>query len=189
MRSPVWFVVAGLIALAGFVGAALYLMPRLGAAEAGLMRVVVPGTALLVFDKPGPYMIYHEKKSTVDGRYYASENVDGLGLALTAEATGAPVKLDEPKTSMSYTFGNRSGSSIYAFTLEQPGRYRLASNLAGGRGDAKAVLAIGQGTFGAMVRTIFGAIAIVFAGLGVAGAIVFVVVWQRSKAARPAATT
>ena len=165
MRSPVWFVVAGLIALAGFVGAALYLMPRLGAAEAGLMRVVVPGTALLVFDKPGPYMIYHEKKSTVDGRYYASENVDGLGLALAAEATGAPVKLEEPSTSMSYTFGNRSGSSIYAFTLEQPGRYRLVSNLAGGRGDAKAVLAIGQGTFGALVRTIFGAIAIVFAGL------------------------
>jgi hypothetical protein len=189
MRSPVWFVVAGLIALAGFVGAALYLMPRLGAAEAGMMRVVVPGTAQLMLDKPGTYTIYHEKKSTVDGRYYASENVDGLGLALAAEATGAPVKLDEPKTSTSYTIGNRSGSSIYAFTLDQPGRYRLTSTLAGGRGDAKAVLAIDQGTFGAMVRTIFGAIAIVFAGLGVAGAIVFAVVWQRSKAARPAATT
>ena len=99
------------------------------------------------------------------------------------------MKLVEPKTSTSYTIGNRSGSSIYAFTLDQPGRYRLASNLAGGRGDAKAVLAIDQGMFSAMVRTIFGAIAIAFAGLGVAGALVFVVVWQRSKAARPAATS
>ena len=189
MRSPLWFVVAGLIALAGFVGAALYLMPRIAAAEAGMTRIVVPGTALLVLDKPGPYIIYHEKKSTVDGRYYASENVDGLSLGLTAEATGAQVKLVEPATSTSYTIGNRSGSSIYAFTLDQPGRYRLTSNLAGGRSDAKAVLAIGQGTFGALVRTIFGAIAIVFAGLGVAGAIIFVVVWQRSKAARPAAKT
>jgi hypothetical protein len=28
MRSPLWFVVAGLIALAGFAGAMFYLMPR-----------------------------------------------------------------------------------------------------------------------------------------------------------------
>jgi hypothetical protein len=57
-----------------------------------------------------------------------------------------------------------------------------------GRGDAKAVLAIEQGTFSAIVRTIFGAMGIAFGGLGVAGAIVFVVLWQRSKAAKPVAT-
>ena len=28
MRSPLWFVVAGVIAVAGVVGAAFYLMPR-----------------------------------------------------------------------------------------------------------------------------------------------------------------
>src|ERR1700716_2463427 len=112
MRSPVWFVVAAVIAVAGFAGAVLYLMPRLAAADARMMRVVVPGNAMLVFDKPGPYVIYHEKKSTVDGRYYASENVDGLSLGLTADATGARVKLVEPKTSTSYTIGNRSGTSI-----------------------------------------------------------------------------
>ena len=109
------------------------------------------------------------------------ENVRGADCFIV-QATGAPVRLDEPKTGTSYSIGNRSGSSIYAFTLDQPGRYRLAANLAGGSGDAKAVLAIGQGTFGAMVRTIFGALAISFAGLGVAGAIVFTVLWQRSKA-------
>jgi hypothetical protein len=188
MRSPVWFVVAAVIAVAGFAGAVFYLMPRLAAADARMTRVVVPGNAMLVFDKPGPYMIYHEKKSTVDGRYYASDNVDGLSLGLTADATGAQVKLVEPKFTTSYTIGNRSGTSIYDFTLDQPGRYRLATNLAGGRGDAKAVLAIDQGMVGAMLATIVGAIAISFAGLGVAGAIVFTVLWQRSKAAKSVAT-
>ena len=106
-----------------------------------------------------------------------------------ADATGARVKLVEPTTSTSYTIGNRSGTSIYAFTLDQPGRYRLAANLAGGRGDAKAVLAIEQGMVGALLGTIFGAIGIAFAGLGVAGAIVFAVVWQRTKASKRAATT
>ena len=175
MRSPVWFVVAAVIAVAGFAGAVFYLMPRLVAADARMMRAVVPGNAMLVFDKPGPYMIYHEKKSTVDGRYYASDNVDGLSLGLTADATGARVTLVEPKIATSYTVGNRSGSSIYAFTLGQPGRYRLAANLASGRGDPKAVLAIEQGMFGALLSTIF-------------GAIVFAVLWQRSKAAKSVAT-
>lgn len=188
MRSPVWFVVAGLIVVASFAGSALYLLPRIAAADSRMMRVVVPGDAVLVFDKPGPYMIYHEKKSTVDGRYYASDTVDGLSLGLTADATGAPVKLVEPKGDTSYTIGNRSGTSIYAFTLDQPGRYRLSANLATGRGDPKAVLAIEQGMFADMVRVIFGAIAIALAGLGAAGAIVFVVLWQRSKAAKPVAT-
>jgi hypothetical protein len=186
MRSPIWFVFAAVIAVAGFAGAVLYLMPRLAAADARMMRVVVPGNAMLVFDKGGPYMIYHEKKSTVDGRYYASDNVDGLSLGLTADATGARVKLVEPTTTTSYTIGNRSGTSIYAFTLDQPGRYRLAANLVSGRGDPKAVLAIEQGMFGALLSTIFGTIGIAFAGLGVAGAIVFTVLWQRSKAKRVA---
>jgi drug/metabolite transporter (DMT)-like permease len=64
MRSPLWFVVAGLIALAGFAGALFYLMPRLAVADAQMMRVVVPGSAVLTLDKPGSYTIYHEKKST-----------------------------------------------------------------------------------------------------------------------------
>jgi hypothetical protein len=188
MRSWIWFVVAGAIAVAGFAGALFHLMPRLAAADAGTMRVVVPGNALLVFDKPGHYTIYHEKKSTVDGRYYASDKVDGLALGLTADATGAPVRLVEPTTTTSYEIGNRSGTSLYAFTLDQPGRYRLAANLASGRGDPKAVLAIGQGLFGNLMRAILGALAIAFGGLGIGGAIVFAVLWQRSKAAQAKAT-
>ena len=51
MRSPLWFVVAGLIALAGFAGALLYVMPRLTRSTSGMIRVVVPGSAVLTLDK------------------------------------------------------------------------------------------------------------------------------------------
>ena len=51
--AQLWFVVAGLIALAGFAGALFYLMPRLGAADARMIRVVVPGSAVLTLDKAG----------------------------------------------------------------------------------------------------------------------------------------
>ena len=53
MRSPLWFVVAGLIALAGFAGALFYVMPRLGAVDERMIRVVVPGNAVLTLDKAG----------------------------------------------------------------------------------------------------------------------------------------
>ncbi|MDP1749453.1 MAG: hypothetical protein Q8L22_08345 [Reyranella sp.] len=182
MRSPLWFVVAGLIALAGFGGAVLYVMPRLETVDAQVMRVVVPGSAVLALDKPGTYTIYHEQRSFVDGQYHASDSVGGLRVGLTAEATGAVVKLTEPSGSSSYSIGNRKGTSILVFTIDQPGRYRLTASLANGRAEPKAVLAVEQGMMAVLFGLIFGTLAITFGGLGVAGAIVAVTIWQRSKA-------
>jgi hypothetical protein len=185
MRSPLWFVVAGLIALASLAGALLYVVPRLTAVDERLTRVVVPGSAVLTLDKPGSYTIYHEKKSTVDGRYYASETVSGLRLRLIDEATGTAVKLTEPAVASTYAIGNKSGSSIFAFVIDRPGRYRLATDLADGRSEPKAVLAVELGMLGEMFSLIFGTMAIAFAGMGIAGAIVLVVLWRRSKAVEP----
>jgi hypothetical protein len=177
MRSPLWFVVAGVIAIAGFVAAGLYLWPRLGSIDAGMIRVVVPGNATLDLGKAGTYTIFHEKQSVVDGRFYASDSVSGLRVDVIAEATGAPVRL-EPATSTSYSMGSRQGTSIFAFTVEQPGRYRMTTNLAGGQ----AVLAIGQGMLGTMFALVGGTIAIAFAGLALAGIIVALTIWRRMKA-------
>jgi hypothetical protein len=176
MRSPLWFVAAGLIAVASFVCAGLYLWPRLGSVDAGLIRVVVPGNAIVTLDKPGTYTIFHEKQSVVDGKYYASDTVTGLRVELAAEA-GGPVRVVEPSTGTSYSVGNRKGESIFAFTIDQPGRYRLTTSMTGGQ----AVLAIGQGMFGAIFQLVGGTIAIVFGGLAIAGIIVGLTIWQRSK--------
>jgi hypothetical protein len=178
MRSPLWFVVAGLIAIAGFGAAGLYLWPRLGSLEAGMIRVVVPGSATIALDKAGTYTIFHEKQSVVDGRYYASDSVAGLRVELAAEAGGAPLRIIPPVTSTSYSMGGRKGEAIFIFTVDRPGRYRMVTEVTGGQ----AVLAIGQGTFGAIFTMIAGAIAIAFAGLALAGIIVALAIWRRSKA-------
>jgi hypothetical protein len=177
LRSPLWFIVAGAVAIAGFVAAALYVLPRVGSIDEGLIRVVVPGNGILVLDKPGTYTIFHEKRSVVDGQFYASEAVPGLRVELVSDPGGAPVRVVEPLTSTSYSIGNREGASIFAFTVDQPGHYRLTTRMASGR----AVLAIGQGTFGAIFALVGGGLAIAFAGLAVAGIIVALALWQRSK--------
>ena len=84
-----------------------------------------------------------------------------------------------------YAIGNKSGSSIFAFVIDRPGRYRLATDLADGRSEPKAVLAVEFGMLGEMFSLIFGTMAIAFAGMGIAGAIVLVVLWRRSKAVEP----
>jgi len=176
MRSPLWFVVAGLIAIAGFVAAWLYLWPRLGAVDEGMIRVVVPGSATLDLVKPGKYTIFHERQSVVDGQFYASDSVAGLRVGLIAEGTNAPVRI-EPGTSTSYSMGSRQGSSIFAFTIDRPGRYRLTTSLTNGQ----AVLAIGQGMVGAIFSMVGMTIAIAFGGVAIAGIIAGLTIWQRMK--------
>ena len=121
-----WFVVAGVIALAGLVAAALYARPRLGALDEGTTRIVAPGTATLVLDKPGHYTIFHERRSLVDGRYYASDSVDGLRVTLVAEGSGAPIELGQPKMSSSYEIGSREGRSFLDFDIAQPGNHEVS---------------------------------------------------------------
>ncbi len=175
-------VAAGLIVLATFGGAALYLMLRLDAMDAHLTRVVVPGSKVVTFNKPGRYTLYQEQRSFVDGQYYASESIEGMRFALVSEATGTTVKLAEPAGSSSYSIGNRKGTSILVFTIDQPGRYRLTAGLANGRTEPKAVLAVEQGMMAALFQLILGTMAIVFCGLGLAGVVVVVTLWQRTKA-------
>jgi len=187
MRSRLWYVVACVIALAGLVAAALYVVPRIGTVDQGAMRLVMPGSAVLALDTPGSYTIFHERRSVVDGRYYASDSVDGLKVTL-ADPRGAPVALAEPTMSTSYQMGNREGRAMLAFEVAEPGRYRLTASLASGGAEPKVVLAVSQGLVGGIFQLVFRTLGIAFAGLGIAGVLVAVVAWRRSKAvAKPAA--
>jgi len=187
MRSRLWYVVACVIALAGLVAAALYVVPRIGTVDQGAMRLVMPGSAVLALDTPGSYTIFHERRSVVDGRYYASDSVDGLKVTL-ADPRGAPVALAEPTMSTSYQMGNREGRAMLAFEVAEPGRYRLTASLASGGAEPKVVLAVSQGLVGGIIQLVFKTLGIVFGSLGIAGLIVAVVAVRRSKMAATPAT-
>jgi hypothetical protein len=182
VRSPLWFVVAGVIALASLAAAALYLMPRLATLDQGTVRVVVPGSTVLTLDQPGRYAIFHELRSVVDGRAYESTSVDGLRVTLVAEAGGAPVALVPPNMSSEYEIGSRVGRSFLAFDIDRPGRFRLSASLANGAAEPKLVLAISRGLIGGMFALILVTLGIAFTGVGLAGLLVLFVVRQRLKA-------
>lgn len=183
MRSPLWFVLAGIIAVAGFVAAGFHVFSGVGAVEDRVMQVVMPGSAVLNLGQPGTYTIYHETRSVVDGKLYASSSVGGLSVSVRAPG-GAEVPLVPSSGGVTYKFGSREGRSIFSFTVTAPGEYRITGTLPDGRSEPKVVLAVESGLMGGMMRMIGGALGLAFGGLAIAGILVIITAWQRSKAKR-----
>ena len=169
MKSPLWFVVAALVAIGGIAGAVLDLLPRLAAVASSLIEVTMPGSRSLTLKEPGTYTIYRETPAA------------GLRLTL-ASPSGAAVPLQASNGNSTYSMGNRDGTSIFTFTVTEPGTYRLTGTLPDGRSEPKVVLGVEHGLLARMFQAILRAVAIAFAGFAVAGIIVGVTIWQRMKA-------
>lgn len=184
MRSPLWFVLAGVIAVAGFVVAGFHVFSGLGAIENRLTQVVMPGSAVLNLKEPGTYTIYHERErqSVVDGRFHSGTGIGSLRLSM--RGPGGDVQLVPNSGAATYTFGNREGRSIYSFSVTTPGEYRMSGALPDGRSEPKVTLAVESGLIGDMARMIGGAIGMAFGGLAIAGILVIVTLLQRQKAKR-----
>jgi hypothetical protein len=185
VRHWIWFVVAGLIAIAGFGASAFYMVPRISHLDALMTRVVVPGNTEFALDEVGSYTVYHDRGGFVEGQYYGPELALGLKVELVDKATGTPVRLVS-STGSSYSTGDHKGTSILAFTIDHPGRYRLEATLPNGRTEPKTVLAIDRGMMWALFKLIAGTMAIGFGGLAIAGVVVGLTIWPRSKAAKTA---
>jgi len=108
-----------------------------------------------------------------------------LECVLRSNQTGIEVKLVSPKGQSTYSFGNRSGISIYKFIIEQPGKYQFSSRYATGQNNPEIVLAIDHEFSANLWRMI----AYVFAGVGillvclVSAVVIWVIVmFKREKA-------
>jgi hypothetical protein len=191
MRSPLWFAVAGIVAIGGFVCGGFYMAPRLAHMIPDLERVVLPGSKSLTLDRAGAYTLYFENKSFADGTYYVSDLPAGVQISLTAETTGEQVKLGDPRNGWSYSMNSRSGKALAGFVIDQPGRYRLSATLSSGRVAAPFVLAVGYGSmkdsFARISQALGGFFVFSFGGIAIGGTIAGVTLWQRMKA-KPART-
>jgi hypothetical protein len=185
MPGRYWYVVAILIWLGGMAAAGLFLWSRLAGWEAGLTRVIVPGSAVLDLAETGSYTIFHESHGVIDGRIYAAENISGLRVQLRPEPSGEPVPLTKSGSSR-YSINEHRGYAVLAFELPAPGRYRLLAGYDDGRTEPKTVLAVGQGFVARLVTTILTCVAI---GLGsaAAGIAIWIVVFLKRRRAKIAA--
>jgi membrane associated rhomboid family serine protease len=141
---------------------------------------------MLTLSEPGSYTIYHEPESVIDGKLYASQNIDGLRVAV-AEEGGEQVAVTTPTMTARYSIGGRSGVSVLAFEIARPGRSRLIAAYSGGRTEPAAVLTVGHGFFVKLLATILGAISAAAAGFVGGLVIALVTYFQRRRMRRAAA--
>lgn len=180
-----WYVIAAIVALAGWVAMAVFLASRLGDSTGGMMRVLVPGQTDLMLKEAGTYTIYHEYESAFEGRVYHVPSVSGLTITLRARPSGEEVPLRSAMNTR-YRVGSTAGRSLFDFEVRAPGAYQISATYRGGRKEPQTVLAIDRGFVGSLVLTILGAVAMAFAGTGAAIAIAVMVFVKRRRARRGA---
>jgi len=178
---------AGIIFISGWVFFAIFLFKNLSRIPEKLQQVVVPGKTQITLATPGSYTIFHEHHSVVGSRVYATAgNISGLECRLVSRATGAEIPLSPTLASETYNLGNRSGVAILEFKIDQPGVYDFWTGYGNGAEGPQTVLAIGQGFVTALLTTVFGSLAIVFGGIGLATAIAVYTAVKRHQALKRA---
>ena len=106
---------------------ALFVTGFLGVNQTRL-RVRVPGETILRFDTPGNYTIFHEYRGFLGEESFDSAPLlRGIGCELTSESSGERISLEPVGPDQSYTARRRKGVSIFKFTLEYPGEYRIGT--------------------------------------------------------------
>ncbi|MBL8673949.1 MAG: hypothetical protein IPK81_12270 [Rhodospirillales bacterium] len=186
MPGRIWYFVAAAIFVASIAGAVWIAIARTGGMTAGLTQIVVPGGATLELKTPGTYTIFHERTSQVDGRVYESTGISGMRVAVRSVATGKSLVVRSPSGSSTYNFGGRSGRSVLAFDVDQPGAYELTAGYDDGRREPRTVLAVGSGFLGALFATIALSMGIAFAGIAAALLIAIITLLRRRRALRAA---
>jgi len=179
-RAPgrFWYLVAIAIFIVGMALMAVFLITRLTAFDAALVRFVVPGEHTVTLDE-GRHTIFHETHSVIDGKVYSSASLGGLTVIVTGPG-GSPVALT-PSGSGHYSMGSRSGVAVFDFTAESTGGYVVAGSYPDG-GGPQTVLAVGPTFSSTIVLTVLGSLGIAFGGALIATGLVVLVLVKRRRA-------
>jgi hypothetical protein len=185
IRPGRWYYgLAFLILVLGGVVFGLSLAAGIQGVAGNLQRMVMPRSYFITLPEAGKYTIFHEYRSSVAGKVFATNNVDlsDMRVSLVAKATGEQVRLVPPSTSYSYSSGV-SGTSMMEFDIRKPGIYQFSAWYARGAGP-EVVFAIGRGFGDRVWGTVAQSLAILLAAVGLSILTALVVFFKRRKAGR-----
>lgn len=187
--SRSYYAVAAVVLIGGIALFIYVLLKGISAVPSKVKQVVAPGKAELTLSTPGDYTIFYEYQSVVGNRVYSTgESVPGLECTLISKSTQTPVELTRSTVNSNYSFGGRSGKSVFDFHIDQPGVYEISSAYPEGQQGEEVVLAVGQGVVTGILSTVFGAIGILFGSIGLTVVIILVTAIKRHNAAKRLST-
>jgi hypothetical protein len=113
-----------------------------------LTQVVVPGTKMIHFPEKGPYAVYYEYHSVVNGTHFETDqNAPNLICQLKSHQSGDIIQAvtDVVKTNAYHTQNReRVGYLIMSITLDRPGIYDFACSYQDGSTTPPITVAVGK---------------------------------------------
>jgi uncharacterized membrane protein len=176
-----WYVLAGAVALAGFLAAAAVIASLIFHYDEGV-QFVAPGSKTLDLSK-GRHVLWNDYVTVFEGRSYDSGKTlpDGAQITVT-DAGGAVVALRRTSGS-SFRGGGTERVSVLEFEVTQPGRHVITVSGA----FSPRVLSVGPNLVWLLLGSIFGAIGLVLLGAGTGVAIAAWAFIRREQAREAAA--
>ncbi len=189
MEPGRWYYgLAALIAAAGIALFATSIVSSIGSIGADFQQVVVPGSGELFLAEAGEYTIFYENRTVANGAVYVTgDDISGLVVEVKNATTGQEIEIYSPGSMMSYSIGSRSGRSLLAFDIDQPGIYRLSAAYAQGKQGPEVVLAVGPGISGDIVSGVLLPMLLFFGSIALAAAVAVITYQKRREAAKRAA--
>jgi len=181
-----YYVLAGMVLAGGIVGFVLLLLSGLTGLSDALTQIVVPGQHELTLKEAGDHTVFHEYQSVVGSKVYSMEKggVSGLRCTLRSKVTGREIQLSPSSVNSTYSFGSRSGASIFDFSIDSPGDYLFSAQYPPGRDGPETVLTVAHGFMKKLMVTILGGLGMMFGGLGLATAIAVITFVKRLRSRR-----
>jgi uncharacterized membrane protein len=174
-----WYVLAGVVALAGFLAAAGVIASLVFQYDEGV-QFLAPGSKTLDLPKRRQ-VVWNDHVTVFEGRSYdSSKNLPDGTQILVTDASGAAVELR--RTSGSIRGGNTERVAVLEFDVTRPGRHEITV-----RGNfPPRVFSVGPNLVWLLLCSIFGAIGLVLLGTG-AGVAIAAWAFIRREQAREAA--
>ena len=174
-----WYLLAGVLALVGLLGAGLALWQTLTAIDDDLQRGTFPGETELVLLEAGTYTIFVE--------YPAGSALDpavgGLGVEIISEQ-GESLPLKNPNGNFTYTLDNRTGEAVLEFEIAEPGTFLMVGDYSAGDSGPPVTLAVSKG-FGGRLFAGVGAVILIPLLTWSAAVAIVVVTFLRRRGAGP----
>jgi hypothetical protein len=148
-----------------------------------MRRYLVPGEHAVALTR-GPYTVFYERTSLIDGELVAGpERVAGLHCAVL-DPDGQPLPIVTDGVAGSYQLEPYQGASLFAFDAERTGTYTLRCAV---EGDSAPRVALALGS--TLAPAVLKAVGLPFGGLMLSVIVFMLVFVLRCKADRPQVRT
>lgn len=174
MTSRKWYWLLPALVAAGIANLVFQLASMESDVE-GMQRAVMPGSASIALPA-GDTTLYLERTSWLNGEVYEVTGSVQVRCRVTDPA-GAPVSIERPMSSVSYTTGRYVGVGMFDLHVAAAGTYQLTCEA-----PSRLVLAVGRGVGTRILVAVLGT----FLGLGLGVAAFVVVLVRRSNQRRNA---